>query len=95
MIYYGRVNQPASALASVSGPVMGHFATEDQWINGEMVGGFEQEMAEAGKEDLLTVHWYVAQHAFANPTGGRYDEEDAKLSWSRTLAFFTKHLKDV
>ena len=54
------------------------------------MGGFEREMAKAGKP--LTVHWYVADHAFANPTGARYDEADAKLAWSRTLAFFRKHL---
>lgn len=29
----------------------------------------------------LTVHWYEAGHAFANPTRARYDAEDAALSW--------------
>ena len=48
-------------------------------------------MKAAGKQDL-TVHWYDADHAFANPTGSRYDEEDARLSWARTLAFFRKNL---
>lgn len=33
-----------------------------------------------------------ANHAFANPTGSRYDEQDAALAWERTLAFFAKHL---
>ena len=93
VIYYGRVNHPAEDLESLSGPVLGHFATEDQWINAEMVGGFESAMAEAGKSDQLEVYWYNAQHAFANPSGGRYDEEDAKLAWSRTVTFLTKYLK--
>ncbi len=52
-----------------------------------MVGGFEKAMAEAGKTDL-TVHWYEANHAFANPSGSRYDAEDTKRSWSRTMALF-------
>ncbi len=26
------------------------------------------------------------------PSGGRYDEEDAALSWARTLSFFRHHL---
>jgi carboxymethylenebutenolidase len=56
-----------------------------------MVGGFEAAMQAAGKTEL-TVHWYDANHAFANPSGSRYDEEDARVSWSRTLAFFRKHL---
>jgi carboxymethylenebutenolidase len=91
VVYYGRVNRPASELAALKGPVLGHFATRDGFINAEMVGGFEAAMATAGK--ALETHWYVADHAFANPSGGRYDEEDAALSWARTLAFLTAHLK--
>ena len=33
IIYYGRVDQPADRLARLHGPVLGHFATRDQWIN--------------------------------------------------------------
>ncbi|MQX36105.1 dienelactone hydrolase family protein [Roseospira navarrensis] len=93
VIYYGRLVQEAEPLKALKGPVLGHFATQDGFINAEMVGGFEAAMAEAGKADSLTVHWYEADHAFANPSGGRYDEEDARLSWSRTLAFLAQHLK--
>ncbi|WP_299442456.1 dienelactone hydrolase family protein [uncultured Rhodospira sp.] len=93
VIYYGRLAQDAETLKALSGPVLGHFGTRDQHINADMVGGFERAMAAAGKADSLTVHWYEADHAFANPSGGRYDEEDAKLAWARTLAFFAQHLK--
>ena len=85
VVYYGNVQKSAAQLGVLKGPVMGHFATRDQWINAEMVGGFEAEMKAAGK--ALTVHWYEADHAFANPTGARYDEADAALSWQRTLDF--------
>ena len=91
VIYYGTVKKTAEDLKSLQSPVLGHFGTMDKSINAEMVGGFEKAMAEAGKTDL-TVHWYEADHAFANPTGSRYDAEDAKLAWSRTLAFFKQHL---
>lgn len=91
VIYYGNVQKNTEQLRTLQGPVLGHFATLDKWINRKMVGGFEQAMTTAGKADL-TVHWYEADHAFANPSGGRYDAEDAKLSWSRTLAFFKEHL---
>jgi carboxymethylenebutenolidase len=47
-------------------------------------------MAEAGKP--VTVYWYDADHAFANPSGGRYDEADAALAWARTLAFLDEML---
>ena len=91
VIYYGRCNKTAAELATLNSPVMGHFGTLDKSINADMVGGFEAAMAKAGKTDL-TVHWYDANHAFANPTGSRYDEADAALAWERTQAFFRKHL---
>ena len=90
VVYYGRVTPPASELKKLAGPVLGHFGTEDSFIDEAMVGGFEAQMAEAGKS--FENHWYVANHAFANPSSARYDEEDAALAWSRTLAFFKKNL---
>ena len=91
VVYYGRVTHPANLLAQLKGPVLGHFATQDTWITEEMVSGFEREMAEAGK--TLQAHWYEANHAFANPTQARYDAQDAKLAWERTLAFYKAHLR--
>ncbi len=91
VIYYGNVQKSAADLASLSSPVLGHFATKDGWINEPMVSGFEAAMQHAGKSDL-TVHWYEADHAFANPTSARYDADEAALSWKRTAAFFKEHL---
>ena len=34
-----------------------------------------------------------AQHGFHNDTTPRYDEANAKLAWSRTLAWFNKYLR--
>ena len=91
VIYYGRVNRASEDFVNLKGPVQGHFATRDGFINSDMVGEFEKMMAEAKKS--LEVHWYVADHAFANPTGSRYDEEDAALAWTRTLTFLARNLK--
>ena len=77
-------------LDALAGPVLGHFATRDNWINQAMVDGFEAELAAAGKS--AENHWYEADHGFANPTSARYDEEDAALAWQRTLDFFAAHL---
>jgi carboxymethylenebutenolidase len=71
---------------------LGHFGTLDNSINEEMVGQFQKSLRDAGKDDLLTTHWYTANHAFANPTGGRYDEDDANLAWSRTHTFLASYL---
>jgi carboxymethylenebutenolidase len=91
VIYYGDVKKTADQLKRLSGPVLGHFATQDNWINADMVRGFQEAMQAAGKTDL-TVYWYDANHAFANPSGSRYDAADARLAWDRTLAFFKQHL---
>lgn len=90
IIYYGRVNAPLERIQKAEAPVLGHFATLDAFINEPMVKGFEDNMAKAGKD--LTVHWYEADHAFANPTSARYDDEDAALSWERSMAFLNQHL---
>jgi carboxymethylenebutenolidase len=90
VIYYGSLPQSAAEVESVSGPVLGHFGEKDKFINREMVTGFEKAMKEAGKR--LTVHWYDADHAFANPTGANYDQADAQLAWQRTLEFLRKSL---
>jgi carboxymethylenebutenolidase len=92
VVYYGRVNKTADELSSLKGPVLGHFATQDQWINKEMVSGFESAMNAAGK--TYTNYWYDAQHAFANPTSARYDAEDAALAWQRTTDFLKLQLRD-
>ena len=93
VVYYGRLPQTADELASLEGPVLGHFGTEDGSIDEVMVGGFERAMSAAGKADALDVEWYVANHAFANPTSSRYDQDDAELAWSRTQTFLARHLR--
>lgn len=93
VIYYGNVEKAADELAKLEGPVLGHFGTRDTYINDEMVSAFVDEMAKAEKS--LEVHWYKADHAFANPTSARYDGEDAALAWTRTLAFLEANLKPV
>jgi len=90
VIYYGRVPADPAALAPLASPVLGHFGLEDRGINQEMVGAWQRAMAAASKR--AEVHWYPANHAFANPTGNRYHEESARLAWGRTLAFLRTHL---
>lgn len=92
IIYYGNVTRTPKQLSRLQGPVLGHFGTLDKSIDEAMVGGFERAMAEAGKAEQLEVHWYVADHAFANPTGARYDADDAALAWSRSVSFLHRHL---
>ncbi|TNE35720.1 MAG: dienelactone hydrolase family protein [Alphaproteobacteria bacterium] len=90
VIYYGNVAKSAEELSALKGPVLGHFGSKDTYINEEMVSGFKTALAEAGKS--AEIYTYNADHAFANPTTARYDEEDAALAWERTTRFLKDNL---
>jgi carboxymethylenebutenolidase len=92
VVYYGNVAKSADELKSLQGPLLGHFGTLDKNINRQMVEGFQKAAVEAGKQDQITVHWYEADHAFANPSGARYDAEDARLALERTMEFLRQNL---
>ena len=90
VIYYGNVNFPTAELAKLKGPVLGQFAEKDGWINHPMVDPFVASLKKLGKKH--EIHWYEADHAFANPSGQHYDKKDAALSWSRSLGFLKANL---
>ena len=90
VIYYGNVAQPADRLAKLKGPVQGHFAEKDGWIDHAMVDPFAASLKKLGKKADL--YWYDADHAFANPTGQNFIKKDAALAWSRTLGFLKANL---
>lgn len=90
IVYYGNVAQPANRLAKLKGPLQGHFAEKDGWIDHAMVDPFAAALKKLGKKADL--YWYDADHAFANPTGHNFIKKDAALAWSRTLGFLKANL---
>ena len=90
VIYYGNVNFPTAELAKLKGPVLGQFAEKDGWINHPMVDPFVASLKKLGKKH--EIHWYDADHAFANPSGQHYERKDAALAWSRSLDFLKANL---
>ena len=88
--YYGR--QPEAAdVPAIEAPLMIHHAGNDERINAGWPA-YEAALSEHQKE--YSVHFYPdVNHGFHNDTTPRYDEEAAKLSWKRTLAFFDTHLR--
>lgn len=92
VIYYGRVETDPKQLEPLAAPLLGHFGALDTGIPLEGVRAFEAALGQLGKK--ATIHVYEgAGHAFANPTGSRYQEEAATLSWRRTVAFLAEQLK--
>ncbi len=92
VIYYGRVNREEDELAQIEIPLLGIFGEDDGGIPVEQVNAFERTLAQLGKE--LEIHIYEdADHAFANPSGNRYNAAAAADAWDKTLHFLSRHLK--
>ena len=88
--YYGR-QAPASDVPKIKAPLLIHYAGIDENIN---KGWPAYEAALQEHKVRYTMHMYEGtQHGFHNDTTPRYDEAAAKLSWQRTLDFFTQHLR--
>lgn len=87
--FYGR--QPrAEDVAKIRAPMLLHYASLDTGITNGWPA-YETALKAAGKS--YEAHIYPdVNHGFHNDTTPRYDEAAATLAWSRTLAFFAKHL---
>jgi carboxymethylenebutenolidase len=91
VIFYGRLVTEADELASIEAPILGIFGAEDQGIPLDSVRAFEDALDALGKN--AEIHVYEgADHAFANPSGTRYQPDAAAKAWSETLAFLDAHL---
>lgn len=90
VIYYGMPILDAARLQGLECPVLGHFAEKDDWITKEKVDGFRSAMQLANKQ--LTVHWYNAHHAFANPSNPHHNRQATQRARKRTEAFLQEQL---
>ncbi len=88
--YYGR--QPAAAdVAKIKAPLLIQYASDDPNIN---KGWPDFETALKANKVRYEMHMYPnTQHGFHNDTTPRYDEAAAKLSWQRTVDFFSKNVR--
>lgn len=91
VVYYGRLVDDPERLRAIRAPVLGIFGDRDRGIPPAAVDAFERAMREAGCE--LTVRRYDAEHAFANPSGARYDHAAAADAWKEVRAFLARHVK--
>lgn len=92
VIYYGRVVTDRDTLEALTSPVLGIFGALDDGIPVATVREFQTTLDLLGKS--ASIHIYEgADHAFANPSGTRYNKEAAQDAWSKTLTFFGQNLK--
>ena len=87
--FYGG-QPPTGQVSQIEAPLLIHFAEHDERVN---AGWPEYEAALKEHDKDYEVHFYPGvNHGFHNNTTPRYDEEAAKLAWSRTIKFFKEKL---
>jgi carboxymethylenebutenolidase len=92
VVYYGRTIADPAELSKLHAPLLGLFGGRDEGIPIAGVRAMEAELAKLGKDATIVVY-EDADHAFANPSGTRYQAAAAEDAWKRTREFFERHLK--
>jgi carboxymethylenebutenolidase len=85
VIYYGKLIDDPAQLGRIRARVLGIFANQDKSIPPADVDAFERGLTAAGV--VHEIHRYEADHAFANPSGQRYDSAAASAAWAETRRF--------
>ena len=89
--YYGTPEPIAGdALQALETPILAHFGTQDRAVSIDAARSFRDRMNDAGRS--LSYHEYEAGHAFANPSGERYEPKAAEQAWTRTTDFLRTRL---
>lgn len=85
VMYYGMPEENVERLKTLNTDVLNIWPTQDKWINKQVMDKFEANMTTAGKK--LTIKSYEADHAFANPSNPRYNQQAASDAFQHTVAF--------
>lgn len=93
VIYYGELVTDLDPLRTLNMPVVGFFGGQDQGIPIKTVNTFKDNLELLDKNAQIYIY-EDAGHAFANPSGNRYNKEAAHDAWEKTKAFFEEHLKN-
>jgi len=98
VVWYGCPPLELINASQIKAPILGHWATQDQFFPIANIDPLQQKLHAAGVN--FEFHRYLAHHAFANETAvgpGRipatqYDPVWAQQAWDRTFRFLGRHL---
>lgn len=91
VVYYGKLVTDPARLASLQADLFGVFGTRDGSIPPDAVADFAEALKTADKPH--TIRNFDAEHAFANPSSQRYDEDAAAAAWAQVRAFLAEALQ--
>jgi carboxymethylenebutenolidase len=91
--YYYVMPHGRPDFSKISGPVLGHFGTADEFVPVEDAKKLESELRDAGV-DVHFEFYEGAGHAFFNDTDrlGTFDAEARDAAWQRTVSFLSSSL---
>ena len=98
VVWYGCPPLDYIDTKALRAPLMGHWATQDEFFKIDTIDALEQKLREASVD--FEFHRYLAHHAFANEAavgpgripGTQYDAVWAQQAWDRTMRFFGRNL---
>ncbi len=91
VLYYGMPEKDVAKLETLNTDVLGIFASQDKWINPEVVAQFQKDIAAAKKK--ATIKSYDADHAFANPSNPKYNKTFGDDAHALSVAYLRKNFK--
>lgn len=91
VIYYGNPITDEEQLAAVTQPLLGIFGSEDAGIPVSSVDELDSKLDGITQHEIII--YQGADHAFANPSGDRFNEEAASAAWQETLSFLSENLR--
>lgn len=91
VIFYGSLPQELEKISQVDAPVLGIFGELDTGITPDTVRTFQSGLDELNLENDITIYEGVG-HAFLNPEGSRFAEEETKDAWNKTITFLANNL---
>ena len=91
VIFYGRANYEPEDLAAIEARLLGIFGNLDQNPDPEWVNTLDRALDAADVSHRFLR--YDANHAFANPSGTRYDQGAAADAWHEVRAFLSETLR--
>lgn len=91
VMYYGMPVDDVAKLKTLRGPLLGIFARKDGWITPAKVAAFGEALTKANVRHQIRE--FDADHAFANPSGGKYNPHAAREAWQLTRRFLAANLK--
>ncbi len=94
VVWYGCPPLEYIDASKIQAPLLGHWATQDEFFPAATIDQLEEKLRPAGVR--FDFHRYLAYHGFANETAvgpGRipatqYDAVWSQMAWDRTLRFF-------